>query len=155
MIPVRPMGPPPKPIPVTLPKLLFVEGDTPMHFFEALLRYLHLDQQIEIRNFRGVGDFKTFLMDLAKSADFQRLVASVGVVRDAEDQPAAAARQSVLNAFTAAGLTPQRIPLVQTSIFILPDNTNPGMIETLCIEAVKTEPSLTDAYVVSRTSSLA
>jgi hypothetical protein len=117
-----------------------------MHFFEALLHRLGLDKQIEIRNFRGIGDFKTFLIDLAKSADFQRMVTSVGVVRDAENQPVIDARKSVEDALAAAGLTPHRKPPIQTSIFILPDNTNPGMIETLCMEAVKSEPTLADAY---------
>lgn len=49
-------------------------------------------------------------------------------------------------AFTAAGLTPQRNLPIRTSIFILPDDTNPGIIETLCMEAVKAEPTLTDAH---------
>ena len=146
MIPQPPKAPKQQPISVTLSKLLFVEGDTPMHFFEALLRNLRLEQEVEIRNFRGVGDFKTFLINLAHTAEFQRLVTSVGIVRDAEDKPAAHARQSVEYALTAAGLTPQRTPPIQTSIFILPDNTNPGMIETLCMEAVKTEPALADTH---------
>lgn len=146
MIPQAPKAPKTQPMSVTLSKILFVEGDTPMHFFEALLRYLALHNQIEIRNFRGVGDFKTFLINLTNTAEFQRLAASVGVVRDAEDKPAAIARQSVEDALKAAGLTPQRTPPIQTSIFILPDNANPGMIETLCMEAVKTEPALADAH---------
>src|SRR2546427_159460 len=73
MIP-RPAVPPPPPPPVTLPKLLLVEGDTPMHFFEALLQHLLLADQIEIRNFRGIGDFRAFVADLAGTAEFQRLV---------------------------------------------------------------------------------
>jgi hypothetical protein len=146
MIPARPKGPPLPPTPVSRAKVLFVEGDTPMHFFEALLRHLGLDSQIEILNFRGIGDFKTFLLGQANSAEFQRLVTSVGIVRDAEEKPAAIARQSVEDALTAAGLTPQRNPPIQTSIFILPDNTNPGMLETLCMEAVKNESTLAGAY---------
>lgn len=146
MLPSRPPASPLPPVPVSLPKLLLVEGDTPMHFFEALLRHLKLDKEIEIRNFRGVGDFKTFIIGLANSADFQRVVTSVGVVRDAEDKPASAAHASVTYALTAAGLTSARTPPVQTSIFILPDNTNPGMLETLCMAAVKNEPSLAGAH---------
>ena len=40
MIPAR--VPPPPPGPITLPKLLLVEGDTPTHLCEALLRDLRL-----------------------------------------------------------------------------------------------------------------
>ena len=144
MIPAR--VPPPPPGPITLTKLLLVEGDTPTHFFEALLRHLKLDATVEVRNFRGVGDFKAFVAALAATAEFQGLVTSVGVVRDAEDRPAIHARQSVEAALTAAGLTPTRIPPIRTSVFILPDDTNPGMIETLCMEAVRGEPSLAGAY---------
>jgi hypothetical protein len=142
MIPARS----PTPAPVSLAKLLLVEGDTPMHFFEALLRHLHLGAAIEVRNFRGVGDFKAFVTALAATAEFQALVTSVGVVRDAEDRPAVHARQSVEAALAAAGLTPARTPPVRTSVFILPDDTNPGMIETLCMEAVRGEPSLAATY---------
>jgi uncharacterized protein DUF3226 len=144
MIPRR--IPPAPPGPITLPRVLLVEGDTPMHFCEALLRHLKLDDQIEVRNFRGVGDFKTFLVNLADTDAFKQIVTSVGIIRDAEAQPAAAARQSVTDALTAAGLTPSSIPPVRTSIFILPDDVNPGMIETLCMQAVGSEPSLVPIF---------
>jgi hypothetical protein len=104
MIPARVLPPPPAPILLT--KLMLVEGDTPMHFFEAMLRHLKLENEIEIRNFRGVGDFKTYLVNLADTDEFKRLVTSLGVVRDAETQPATAARQSIEAALLAAGLTP-------------------------------------------------
>jgi hypothetical protein len=117
-----------------------------MHFFEALLRHLKLAHEVEIRNFRGVTDFGRALMDLAGLDAFQRLVTSVGVVRDAEDKPAAVAQQSVKAAFAAAGLTAARTPPIRTSVFILPDNSNAGMLETLCMEAVKNEPALADAH---------
>jgi hypothetical protein len=144
MLPARP--PPPPPVPITLAKLLLVEGDTPMHFFEALLKDLGLHNDIEIRKFGGVGDFKTFLVTLASTDEFQRVVASVGVIRDAEDKPAAQARAAVEYAFTAAGLTSARTPAIRTAVFILPDDTKEGMIETLCMEAVKGEPTLAAAH---------
>jgi len=144
MIPAR--LPPPPSAPIVLTKLLLVEGDTPIHFFEAMLRHLGLEREIEIRNFRGVGDFKTYLINLADTDEFKRLVTSLGVVRDAEKQPATAARQSVEAALLAAGLTPNRTPPIKTSVIILPDNTNAGMIETLCMSAVQAEPSLSSAY---------
>ena len=36
--------------PVKLSKLLLVEGETPSHFFEAFLKHLKIDQQVEVRN---------------------------------------------------------------------------------------------------------
>ena len=117
-----------------------------MHFFEAFLQYLGLQSQVEIRNFGGVRDLKQVLLALVNTSTFAGLVTSVGVVRDAEDKPATAARQSVLDAFTAAGLTPARTPPIRTSVFILPDDTNPGMIEGLCMEAVRAEPTLAKVF---------
>jgi len=125
--------------------LLLVEGDTPTHFFEALLRHLALSNDIEVRNFRSITNLRPFLLDLAKTAEFQALATSVGIVRDAESD-AAAARQSAQHALQAAGLTPARTPPIKTSIFILPDNANPGMIETLCMHAVESEPTLSGEY---------
>jgi hypothetical protein len=143
MIPARVLPPPPGP--VSLAKLLLVEGDTPLHFFEALLRHLGLQNEMEIRNYHGIRDLRTYLLDLASSEAFRRLVTSVGIVRDAEDKPATAARQSVTDAMAAAGLTPARVPPIRTSLFILPDNINPGMLETLCMQAVRSEAGLAGA----------
>jgi hypothetical protein len=138
MIP-RPAPALPAPLPpVSLPRLLLVEGDTPLHFFEAFLTHLALNTGIEIRNFRSVTNLRAFLIDLAATAEFQTLVTSVGIVRDAEAD-AAAARQSVEGALTAAGLTATKVPPITTSIFILPDNASPGMIETLCMQATEAE----------------
>jgi hypothetical protein len=141
----QPPKPPPPPTPVTLSKLLLVEGATPMHFFEALLKHLGLSPQILVLDFKGTGDLRAYLKTLTATSDFVRLVTSVGVVRDAEND-AAAAHQAVADALTAVGLTATRKPPIQTSVFILPDNANPGMIETLCIEAVKNEPTLANEY---------
>jgi hypothetical protein len=42
--------------PITYSKLLLVEGQDAFQFFKALLRYLRLLDEIEIRNFGGVDD---------------------------------------------------------------------------------------------------
>ena len=141
MIPTKAPAPIPPPAPISLSRLLLVEGDTPMHFFEALLRHLGNARDVEIRNFRSIARLRPTLIDLAQTAEFQTLVTSVGVIRDAEAD-AVAARQSVDDALRAAGLTPARVPPIATSVFILPDNASPGMIETLCMHAVDAEAAL-------------
>jgi hypothetical protein len=141
---IPPRQPKISPPPLTLAKLLIVEGDTPLHFFEALLRHLQLDHIIEIRSFGGIGDFGQYVIDLTKASDFQQ-VSSVGVVRDAEND-AAAARASVTHALASAGLTSGRVPIVRTSIFVLPDNQTPGMLETLCMRAVQGDTGLAGAW---------
>jgi len=55
------------------------------------------------------------------------------VIRDAE-KDARAARQSVENALKQAKVSGRAG--LRIEIFILPDNQNPGMLETLCMEAV-------------------
>ncbi len=132
------------PAPISLSRLLLVEGDTPKHFFEALLRHLGNDKDVEIRSFRSITQLRPTLIDLVRTAEFQTLVTSVGVVRDAETD-AVAARQSVGDALLAAGLTLTRVPPIMTSVYILPDNGSPGMIETLCMLAVDAEPTLAAA----------
>ena len=134
MIPRLPKTPAP-PLPVTLSKLLLVEGATPMHFFEALLRELGFQDQVEIHDFGGVQDLKEALRAVAATSEFRLRVKSLGVIRDAETD-ATAARQSVDDALAAAGL-PEG---VQTSVFILPDNEREGMIETLCVDSIRQDP---------------
>jgi len=135
MIPRPPKTEPP-PVPVSLSKVLLVEGSTPLHFFEALLSELGLHDLVEIRDFGGVRDLRPAVRALASSSEFRRLVKSLGVVRDAETD-AKAARQSAEDALAAAGL-PEG---VETSVFIPPDNKQPGMIETLCVESVRRDPA--------------
>ncbi|MFH1924824.1 MAG: DUF3226 domain-containing protein [Planctomycetota bacterium] len=135
MIPRPPETAPPPPIPVSLSKVLLVEGKTPLHFFEALLSAMGVRSEVEILDFGGVDQFRAFVRTLASTSDFRRLVKSLGVVCDAESD-AKARRQSADDALAAAGLPKG----VRTSVFILPDNRSPGMIETLCIESVRQAP---------------
>ncbi len=131
-----------KPVtPISLEKLLLVEGETPKHFFEALLRHLGIDEQIEIRSFRGINDLPDFLKALPGVSEF-RHVNTFAVIRDAEAD-ARAARQSVDDALAPSGLTQQSG--LRIEVFILPDNQRPGMLETLCMEAVGASPQLDGA----------
>jgi hypothetical protein len=78
------------PIPITLNKVLLTEGETPTHFCEALLCHLDLSDKVEIRNFGGVTNLGAALSALTASAEFQTLVESVGIIRDAETDAATA-----------------------------------------------------------------
>jgi Protein of unknown function (DUF3226) len=138
MIPTKPPSPPPTPVPISLSKLLLVEGSTPMHFFEALLREIGIANEVEIRDFRGNSQLKTAVDLLASTAEFKALVNSVGIIRDAEDDHDGAFA-SARHALDAAGLDDSN-PDVLTAIYILPDDQNPGMIETLCVDAIRNDP---------------
>ena len=134
MIPKAPKTAAP-PVPVTLSRVLLVEGKTPFHFFRAMLEELGLLDEVEVRDFGGVRELRAFVRALASTSEFRSLVKSVGVVRDAE-RDAKAARQSVDHALAAASL-PEG---VRTSVFILPGNEREGMIETLCVDSIRQHP---------------
>ena len=132
--------------PITHPKVLLVEGVDAFHFFEALLLQLDLLLEIEIRNFGGVDDMARYLEALAATAGFAS-VTSLGIVRDAETN-AAFAFQAVRNSLRRVGLSVPARPMFiaegnpQVSVFILPDCVNPGMLETLCLQALGPDPAL-------------
>jgi len=56
--------------PISLDKLLLVEGETPRHFFTALLKHLNIHEQIEIRSFGGVTELPGFLNALRRTPGF-------------------------------------------------------------------------------------
>lgn len=123
---------------------LLVEGKDQKHFFEAFLERLSFGN-VQVQDFGGVKDLRSFLSILVKRSEFREIVQSVGVVRDAEDS-AQAAFQSVQDSLKNAGLSvPKRSeeragcgPAV--TVLILPDNDHPGMLETLlCRSFAETE----------------
>jgi hypothetical protein len=134
--------PPPKPI--TESKQLVVEGRDAEAFFHALTNHTGLTG-VQVQNFGGKDDLPGFLQALSITPGFVQMVTSLGVVRDAETD-AAAAFQSVCSALENANLPVPRQPMVpigdrpQVSVLILPDATTPGMLETICLQAVSSDP---------------
>lgn len=124
--------------------LLLVEGMDDANFFAALLKDLNLED-IEIWPI-GIGrSFKKNLKILGKLSGFAR-IKSIGVIRDADDNPSAAF-ESVRNALNDNGLSAPNsygsrstgTPI--TSILILPDGmSSEGMLESLCLSAIKDDP---------------
>ena len=113
---------------------LLVEGNDQLNFFEALMKHLSMPV-IQMHNFGGVNDLREFLSSFVIARNFAK-VRSIGIVRDAERSAGSAFRsvQSALGnaslpAPAYAGQTSSGSPRV--SVFILPDNSEPGMLETL------------------------
>jgi hypothetical protein len=131
--------------PITHSKVLVVEGNDAFQFFKALLRDLDLLTQVEIRNARSVDELPKYLGTLPVTPGFAG-VTSLGVVRDAETN-ATFAFESVCGGLQRANLSVPRQPMAfsegspKTFVFILPDCVNPGMLETLCWQAVSHEPA--------------
>ena len=133
---------------------LLVEGKGPEGFFEALIEHLKLEKNLQIQDFHGVKELKTFLPALRKTSDFSR-VTSVGIVRDAA-KSATGALKSVQGCLKHANLpvpdtTGQRVgddPAV--TVMILPGGAHEkGMLETLLCETFNEEDVRTcvDAFV--------
>lgn len=125
------------PTPISLSKLLLVEGETPLHFFEAFAKHLGLDKEIEIRSFGGIKQLPSFLRAIVSTGEFKKYVKSLGIARDCESDPVAA-KSSVVNAVSAANLTPSTV----VNFTLLPDESSSGMIETLMLRSVQEQPVL-------------
>ncbi|MGC9515338.1 DUF3226 domain-containing protein [Methanocrinis sp.] len=132
--------------------LLLVEGMDDANFFAALLKDLNLND-IEIWPI-GIGrNFKVRLGTLRKLSGFAR-VKSIGVIRDADDNPSSAfesvcqaLKDNELYAPDSYGCRSTGTPV--TSILILPDGmSSKGMLESLCLRAIKDDPvmSCIDGY---------
>lgn len=121
------------PVPVALAKVLLVEGETPLHFFEALAKHLGIETQIEIRSFGGIKQLGAFLKTLASTAAFQEKVTSLGIARDCENNPVAA-QNSMDAAIQAANIDAQKVTV---STALIPNTQNPGMIESLMMQSVQ------------------
>ena len=134
-----------QPQPISKEALLLVEGKDPLNFFEALCKHLSLSQQLQIMNFGGVGELRRFLAGLCGRSGFRR-VKRIGIIRDAEED-AAAAFQSVQTSLEHAGLTvpnePEQLscdgqPAV--GVLILPGQDKSGILETLLCETFVDAP---------------
>ena len=128
----------PVPDPIVSNTQLLVEGNDQRNFFEALKRHISLEN-IQIQNFGGVGELTSFLETLAASDEFKDRVQSLGIIRDAEES-AGSAFQSIQSSLRNAGLSEPIRPRERAgesptvSVLILPDDTRPGMLETLLCE---------------------
>jgi hypothetical protein len=126
--------------------LLLVEGIDDAIFFEALLKQLNLND-VEIWPI-GIGRaFKERLGLLTKLSGFER-VKSIGIIRDADNDPAAAftsisqaLKENGLSAPASYGYRSTETPI--TCIMIMPDGLNgQGMLESLCLRAIKDNPAM-------------
>ncbi len=131
---------------ITKEALLLVEGKDPLHFFGALCNHLSLSQQLEIINFGGVGELRSFLIGLRGQSGF-RNVKRIGIIRDAEGN-AAGAFQSVQASLQHVQLTVPKEPeqlscdggQLAVGVLILPGQGEPGMLETLLCKTFTDRP---------------
>ena len=119
---------------------LLVEGRDSVGFLTALIRHLGLEN-VQIQDFGGVTDLRTFLRLLVNGPDFPR-VTRIGVVRDAERSPGGAL-ESVQGSLKGVELpVPQATGQLvgdrpAVAVMILPGANQAGMLETLLNETLR------------------
>ncbi|HBI23698.1 MAG: hypothetical protein A2Y48_03220 [Nitrospirae bacterium RIFCSPLOW2_12_42_9] len=127
------------------PKLLVVEGRDERNFFTALLAHLQL-MDIQVMDIGGKSQIPAKLKALMKMPDFHN-VASLGITRDADENPAGAF-QSICDALKEAMLP---VPKTQISftrgrprigVMILPKPGTKGMLEDVCISSARDTPEM-------------
>jgi len=133
----------PGPTEISESKQLVVEGRDAEAFFRALLDHMGVTG-VQAQNFGGVRELPGFLRALRNAPGFAQVI-SLGIVRDAETDAEAAFRSvcSALNGASLAVPTQAMVPTghsPQVNVLILPDGTRPGMLETICLQAVGDDP---------------
>ena len=127
------------------PKLLLVEGRDEERFFPALLQHLNITD-VQVVSYGGKPNFGPSLRVFVVTDGFEQ-VNSIGIVRDA-DTSADSALQSVRDNLRNVGLAVPDDFLVSTdsfpkvSIFVMPNNSGEGELETLCLEAFRDDPAM-------------
>lgn len=126
-------------------KLLAVEGKDECNFFNALFKHMNIEgvQELDIGGKDQFPNMLPLLMSMEGFGD----VEVIGFVRDAEDQMAKRAFQSIARLLKKYHFPysswPDRVSTERspvTGIFIMPDNTNAGMLEDLCLQTVALSP---------------
>lgn len=131
---------------IAKPKVVLVEGKDEDDFFSKLAAHLDLSHEIQFIEMKGRAQLRNRIRSVlnAPGAD---IITSVGVVRDADNDPKAAF-QSVCDALANAGLcrpTSNLEPVgssPQVMAMVLPDEKTRGMLEDLCLRSVADDPAM-------------
>lgn len=135
------------------PKILLVEGNDEVHFFNALLKKLNIND-IQIIETGGKDKFKSLFAVVLTFQGFEK-VKSIGITRDADNDKQAAV-ESIKHQ-----LGIHRLPVpkghsnmvekngMKVGIYVLPGNAESGMLENLVLNAATDQDVLncSDAYI--------
>jgi len=132
-------------IEIIQPNVIVVEGKDDELFFSAFIKHLGL-ANIQIIPIGGKTELRPKLNALVTSPNFSQ-VTSLGIVRDADANPATAF-QSMCDALRQVNLPVPHQTLVragnnpQVVVMVLPDKDTPGELEDLCLQAVVYDPAI-------------
>lgn len=136
-----------KAVVISRQKLLIVEGADEEHFFAALLKQLVTDE-IQVLGIGGKTQLRERLKGLKLDAAWPT-VHSVGIVRDADDDPEVAFK-SVCFALEVAELPIPKQVMTQAvakgkpsvMVMIIPSVKKKGALEDLCLDSVSSDPAM-------------
>lgn len=126
--------------------LLLVEGRDEVNLFEKFIEHCLDDdtQRVQVLEAGGKDQFRKRLALIETAARTRPTLRAIGVVRDADDS-ARSSFQSVCDGLRNVGYQPPgahgefsnaELPI---GVFIVPDGSRGGAIETLCRESVRAE----------------
>ena len=127
------------------PYVLLVEGKDDERFIWQFIASSFHESDFQIVVGEGKSGIPGTLAAKVKESGFYDTVKAVGIVRDADTDPAAAF-QSCCGAFARAGLDVPELPGVfttgvpRTGALILPSADARGELETLCLQAIEAAP---------------
>lgn len=121
-------------------KLLLVEGNDDLRFFNAMCRHLGINI-IQVDSYNGKSNLGNDLSERVRNPDFHRFF-SLGIVRDADDS-SRSAFDSVAGSLRRAKLpipdgpmTPIERDGKRVSVLILPPDDMQGELEDVCLHSV-------------------
>ena len=126
-------------------KVLAVEGKDEVNFFKALLEHIEVTG-FQVFDVAGKAQFKKKLPALVKMSGFSD-VKLLAVIRDADDD-ANAAFGSIKYILSTQNLKPPAKKNQfsdgnpRIGIFIMPGDSDVGMLEDLCLKTVKDHPAM-------------
>ena len=126
---------------ITKKKLLGVEGQDEVAFFEELFKHMGMENHVDLREVKGKDNFKMEIPLLTRTTGFSGLEA-IAIIRDA-DVSFTNTFKSVIGVLKQNGLQTPNSPgefsqgKPKVGVFIMPNNKSSGALETLCLETVK------------------
>ncbi|HUD45652.1 MAG TPA: DUF3226 domain-containing protein [Candidatus Baltobacteraceae bacterium] len=126
-------------------KFVFCEGPDDVAVITGIVHASRISDVV-VEPFQGKDKLRSFLREIQQRPEFaQNKVASIGIIRDADDD-AAAAFQSVRDALISNGYAaPQANAAVtgepiKVGVLIIAPNDRRGMLEDLCLKSVSDRP---------------
>lgn len=127
-------------------RLLLVEGKDEVNLLGRLIKDCLKDdgQGIQILDVGSKDNFRPNLMAIKIAAQSETTLRSIGIIRDADDNPKGSF-DSVCGSLRSAGYEPPAAhaefsnATPSIGVFIVPDGSQPGAIETLCRRSVEDE----------------